>query len=68
MVVGPSSAPVANPVDETVATVVADDVQVALAEMLPLLPSENVPVATNCSVAPTGSDGFCGVSEMDVRA
>src|SRR5579871_582299 len=68
MVVGPSSRTVVNPGDEMVATVVVDELQVALAVMLPLLPSENVPVAVNCWVAPTGTDGLAGVREIEVSA
>jgi hypothetical protein len=67
MVVGPSSKSVATPADETVATVVADEVHVALAVILPLVPSENVPVAVNCCVAPTGTDAFCGVNAIEVN-
>lgn len=68
MVVSPSSRPVAKPADEILATVVAEDVHVALAVRLLLLPSEKVPVAVNCTVAPTGKDAFGGVSEIDVSA
>ena len=68
MVVGPSSRSVAIPAGETVATFVADDVHVALAVTLPKLASENVPVAVNGWVAPTGTDRFWGVSEIEVNA
>lgn len=30
------------------------------------LPSENVPVAVNCCVTPSGRVGFCGVTEIEV--
>jgi hypothetical protein len=39
---------VATPRLEIVATVVADEVQVTLAVMLPLVPFEKVAVAVNC--------------------
>ena len=67
MVVGPSSRSVATPNGETVATVVTDEVHVALGVMLPLLPSEKVPVAVNCCAAPTGIETLCGAITSDVR-
>jgi hypothetical protein len=68
MVVVPSSAPVAIPAAETDATVVSDKVHVATLVMLPWLPSEKIPVAVNCWVAPTGKDAVCGVTEIAVTA
>ena len=58
---------VAIPAVETVATVVADELHVALVVMLPLLESEKVPVAVNCCVAPTGTETVPGVIAIDVR-
>ena len=67
IVVGPSEAPVATPVAETVATFVADEVHVAYALMLLWLLSEKYPVAVNCWVAPMGSETFWGATEIEVR-
>ena len=56
----------AIPTVEIVATVVVDELQVALAVILPVLVSENVPVAVNCCVAPTGTETFVGVREIEL--
>jgi hypothetical protein len=55
------------PAVEIVATVLSDEVHVALEVTLAWLLSEYVPVAVNCCVAPTDSETFSGVTEIDVR-
>ena len=67
MVADPSVMPVATPTAETVATVVTEELHVATAVMLPVLPPENVPVAVNCCVAPTGKERVDGAIAIDVR-
>ena len=47
-----------------VATAAADDVQCAVLVMSCVVPSENVPVAANCCVVPSGMDGIAGVTAI----
>jgi hypothetical protein len=65
IVVLPTPAPVAKPVALIVATVVADELHVALFVRFCVLPSLNVPVAVNCCVAPFAMDGAAGVMTID---
>jgi len=48
MLAVPTAAPVANPLLETVAVAVAEELQVTLEVKSLELPSENVPFAVNC--------------------
>src|SRR3954468_11693814 len=50
----PGATPVTAPVDDTVATVVSDDIQVVVLVTSLVEPSESVSVARNCDVDPTG--------------
>ncbi len=50
----------------TVATVVADELQVTDAVMSCVLLSEKIPVAVNCSVVPRATRGLVGVTAMDL--
>ena len=53
MVVLPVFTPVASPAAVIVATLVLDEAQVTELVIFCVLPSEYVPVAVNCCVAPT---------------
>jgi len=65
----PAATPVARPVAETVATVVSELVQVTWELMSPVVPSEYVPVAVSCCVAPTATlAGDAGVTAIDAKA
>jgi hypothetical protein len=63
----PTATLVASPAVETTATADESEFQVTCAEMSCVLPSEYVPVATNCFVVPAAIDGFAGVTAMDSR-
>lgn len=68
MVALPAAREVANPDEDTVATPVAEDDQVAVADRFWVPPSEYVPVAVNCTDWPSGTEGFAGVTAMLIRA
>ena len=67
IVVVPSPAPVASPVEPIVATAVFEEDQVAVFVKSFVLPSLNEPVAVNCHVAPVWIDGVAGAKEIDTR-
>jgi len=67
MVVVPTVTAVVRPPVLTVATAVFDEVQVTEMVISRVVPSENVPVAVNCWVAPTDRLGLDGVTAMDDR-
>lgn len=64
----PSRIPVTRPVSETDAT--GDPIQAADDVKSSVVPSEKVPVAVSCTVAPTATQGLTGVivSEPESRA
>ena len=53
---------------EIVATEAVADAQVTWLVRLAVEPSVYVPVAVNCSVRPLATDGFTGVTAIDVNA
>jgi len=57
----------ASPVAFTLATPVFAEFQVAVLVRLAVVPSEYVPVAVNCCVAPVKMVGFAGVTAIDVN-
>src|SRR5579859_1869705 len=61
----PTAMPSASPVVLIVAIVGADDFHVTVPETFAVLPSEKVPVATNCWVCPTRIEAVVGVTLMD---
>ena len=63
----PTPAPVARPAALIVAMLVVPEDQVTLDVRFCVLPSLNVPVAVNCSVAPLVIDGFAGVTAIDCK-
>ena len=65
MVVVPVPTALAKPVALIVATVVADELHVAVLLRFCVLPSVYVPVAVNCCVLPLATDGFAGVTAID---
>ncbi len=67
MVVVPAAAEVARPPALIVATPVLEEAQVDVKVKSCVVLSENVPVATNCSVVPLAMLGFTGVIAMDTR-
>jgi hypothetical protein len=66
IVLVPVDTVLAKPEELMVATDVADDVKVAVLVKFCWLLSEYVPVAVNCWVFPSGTEGFAGVTAMDV--
>ena len=67
MIAEPTVTAVVRPPVLTVATAVFDEVQVTEMVISWVVPSENVPVAVNCWVAPTDRLGLDGVTAMDDR-
>ena len=67
IVVVPAATDVAKPAALIVATPVLDEAQVDVNVRFCVVLSENVPVATNCSVVPLAMLGFTGVIAMDTR-
>ena len=67
MVEVPAATAVARPLLLTVAIDVFDELQVTWVVISWVVPSENVPVAVNCWVAPTDRLGLDGVTAMDDR-
>ncbi|HXO06277.1 MAG TPA: hypothetical protein VN884_11680 [Candidatus Sulfotelmatobacter sp.] len=65
IVLVPAATPVANPPAVIVATVVVDELHVAVLVKFCVELSEKVPVAVNCSVAPLAMEGFAGVTAID---
>jgi len=65
MVVLPAATPVARPLLLIVATDALDELQVTWVVISWLVPSENAPEAANCLVAPSGTLGLAGVTEME---
>jgi len=63
----PTATAVARPLLFTVAIDVLDELQVTCAVISRLVPSENVPVAVNGWVTPTGILGLAGVTAMEDR-
>jgi hypothetical protein len=61
----PMAAAVDNPEAVMVARVLSDEVQVTEAVTSAVLPSLKVPIAANCCVDPTATDGLVGVIWMD---
>src|ERR1019366_3209647 len=68
IVVTPSTTPVASPVFDTVAVVVNDEDHVTESVRSRVLRSEYVPVAVNCSPAPTATLATGGVTVTETRA
>ncbi len=66
MVAVPAAMAVARPLLLMLATDVSEELQVTCPVISPLGPIENVPVAVNCWVAPTGRIGPFGVTVMAV--
>lgn len=64
IVVVPAVTPVARPPEETVATPGADDSQLVGVVISQELPSDQCPVAENCSVPPAATDAAEGVTLM----
>ena len=67
IVTGPGETAVANPVLLIVAHVTSEEAQVTPLVKTSVEPSENVPVAVNCSVAPTGRLVLTGVTAIDTK-
>ena len=70
MVEVPAATAVAKPLLFTVATEVVDELQMTWVLVSKLVPSENVPVAVNCTVIPggvLGMLGLAGLSDMELR-
>jgi hypothetical protein len=63
----PATFPVASPPVEIVAVPVVEEFQVTLLVRFCVLPSEYVPVAVYCCVAPTVIEAFPGVTASDIR-
>jgi hypothetical protein len=68
MVAVPTATPVARPVLLIDANDVLDELQMTCVVISWLVPSENVPVATNCWVIPTGRLGLTGVKAIETTA
>ena len=67
-VVVPGATVAATPPPLIVATVLDDEIHVAVEVRFCVLPSVNVPVAVNCCVLPTKSDAVAGVTAIDTTA
>ena len=67
MVAVPAVTAVARPLLLTVPTARLDELQVTDPVILRIDPSENVPMAINCWVAPTDILGLAGVIDMEDR-
>ena len=67
MVAEPVATAVARPLPLTVATDGLDEVQKTCLVRSWLVPSEYMPDAVNCRVAPTGTLGLAGVTDMEDR-
>ena len=67
MVAVPADCPRATPAVLTVATLVEEEDHVTPEVSVCLVPSLNVPFATNCSVEPGATNPELGVSEMEVN-
>ena len=60
----PTPAELASPAEDTFAIPGADEDQTAVELKFCVPPSEYVPVAVNCTVCPSGTDGLAGVITM----
>jgi hypothetical protein len=67
MVVVPTETAKATPVLSIVATVISDEVQVTCVVILTFVPLLYVPMALNCTMAPTGILGLTGITAMEDR-
>ncbi len=67
IVTGPGDTAVANPVLLIVAQVVSEEAQVTSVVKFSVEPSDNVPVAVNCSVSPVERLVLTGVTAIDWR-
>ena len=67
IVADPGAMVVAKPLPLMVAIEVAEDVQVAVPVRFLVVPLLYVPVAVNCCVFPTASEGAAGVTAMEVN-
>jgi len=67
MVVDAAATPVASPLLVMVAAAGFDELQVAELVRLLVVPLEYVPVAVNCCMPPTGTDGLEGVRAMETK-
>ena len=67
MVAVPGPTEVAKPLLLIVATVGAEEVQVAWLVMLLVEPSAKFPVAVNCTALPLNIVAFCGVKVMEFK-
>jgi hypothetical protein len=63
----PAAAAVAKPMLSTVATDVRDELQMVCVVISKLVPSEYMPEAVNCWVAPTRMLGLAGVTDIEAR-
>jgi hypothetical protein len=68
IVVDPVATVLAKPALLMVATVVAEDVHVAVLVRFCVLLSVYVPVAVNCCINPLATDGFAGVTLIELKA
>ena len=68
IVTGPGDTAEARPVLLIVAHVVSEEAQVTELVKFSVVPSDNVPVAVNCSVSPTGKLVLAGVTAIDLSA
>jgi hypothetical protein len=67
IVTGPGLTALASPALLMVAQVVSEEAQFTSVVRFSVELSENVPVAVNCSVSPTGRLVFAGVTAIDLR-
>ena len=67
MVAVPAARPVATPLLAIVAVVVLDELQVTCVVIVVLDPSEYVPVAVNCWVAPAATLAVAGVTAIEFK-
>lgn len=67
IVVTPGATPVASPPELMLAIFGAVELHATEPVTFLLLPSSKVPMAVNCIVLPTASEGFTGVTVIDTR-
>lgn len=68
MIVVPRPTPEATPEELMVATPVSDEFHVTELVTFCVLPLVNVPVAVNCCVFPSETDGSAGVTDKEISA
>jgi len=67
IVVLPGATPVAAPVPDTVATVVAEELHTTVVVRPCIVPSLYIPVAANCSMLPAEIEEFAGATAIDTN-